>query len=516
MKFMKHNILYKTIFVGIVLSSFLSFCYANQSENPKTTGIIFPRGISVNIGQVGWMSGSSLDNIGGPWRAGIRRDFDVRDYQPIVEVGKELGVRFMSLFILGEMDRLNILGEYPTSNPYGDKWDNSANIGPRQTQIMDYVKANAANMEFGITGVLHEYWEDGVKSRAEWFNAEEQKPRDEKIIRNNVELLKRLMAQYGISPEKGHSFPESFISYGFYFNPGEKYSLGRVLSDNGVKYANTPFSSIRGLKHPPRLEGGFDNGVLLLDRHNHGNSWYQYAKLPDSIPSGIQTVVVESHWANWLAVDDHVQPSLNRQWISYLRKIQADRDHYLSKNTEQLYSQWLYKKYTKVEEPKAGKVIIDNRSMVDDAYEYQLLGNMVLAVELKEGKHVSSASIDGGPIAAYYEGEGFGYIYLPILSKKNYILEYKIGDQRIDRSVYNSGTYNVYNVIDRGSSLDIDLKMYGEQVVEVYTSKPASVISSNENLLINSFSYDEETSTTYLTINGRDIQGERGTISLKY
>jgi hypothetical protein len=83
------------------------------------------------------------------------------------------------------------------------------------------------------------------------------------------------VAQYGISPENGHSFPESFISYGFYFNPGAEYSLGRVLSDNGVKYANTPYATIHGLNHPPLLDGGFDNGVLLLDRHNHGNLWYE-------------------------------------------------------------------------------------------------------------------------------------------------------------------------------------------------------------------------------------------------
>lgn len=498
-----------------LITSFTS-AYANYYATLENRQIIFPRGVSVNIGQVGWMSGSSQDSIGGPWRAGIRRDFDVRDYRPIVEVGKELGVRFMTLFILGEMDRLNILSEYPTSNPYGEKWDNDANIGPKQLEIMNYVKGNAANMEFGITGVLHEYWEDGVKSRAEWFNAEEQKPRDEKIVRNNVELLKRLMAQYGITPENGHSFPESFISYGFYFNPGEKYSLGSVLSENGVKFANTPFSSIHGLNHPPRLDGGFDNGVLLLDRFNHGNHWYQYASIPDSIPSKIQTVVVESHWANWLAVDDHRQPNLNLRWINYLKSIQADRDNYLSKNTEQLYSQWLYKKYTIVEEQEAGTVIIDNRSMIDDAYEFAHLGNMVLAVELEEGEHVSWARINGKPIPAYYEAEGFGYIYLPALSKNKYTLEYNIGDRRMDKHVYNSGTYNVYNLIDHGTSLEIDLKMYGEQIVEVYTPKPDSVTSSNENLLVSSFSYDDKQNIAYLTINGRNIQGERGTITLTY
>lgn len=504
-----------TILIGIFISSFKGFA-AEGIVSAETQRIIFPRGVSVNIGQVGWMGGSSLEETDGPWRAGIRRDFDVRDYKPMVEVGKELGVRFMSLFILGEFDRLNILGEYPTSNPDGENWDNSEYIGPKQFEIMDYVKSNAANIEFGITGVLHEYWEDGVKSRAEWFNVEKQEPRDESIIRNNVVLLKRLMAQYGISAENGHSFPESFISYGFYFNPGAEYSLGRVLSDYGVKYANTPYATIRGLNHPPLLDGGFDNGVLLLDRHNHGNLWYEYAKLPDSIPSGIQTVVIESHWANWLAYDDHLQPALNKKWVDYLRNIQADKDHYLSKNTEQLYSQWLYKKYTKVSESTLGKVNIDNRSMIDDAYKYNLLGNMVLSVQLNEGEHVSSATIDGESIAAYFEAEGFGYIYLPPLGKKKYALEYTVGKNRMNRFINNTGTYNVYNVTDKKSTLEIDLKMYGEQVVEIYTSKPASVTCSNEFLQVKDFKYNEELNIAYLTLNGRNIQGERGSIILKY
>lgn len=504
--------IHKVVTAGIAAVLFSFFSHAGQPENR----IIFPRGVSVNVGQVGWMGGSSLEDTDGPWRAGIRRNFDVRDYKPIVEVGEEMGVRFMTLFVLGEFDRLNILSEYPTSNPAGEKWDNSQYIGPTQLEIMDYVKSNAANLEFGITGVLHEYWEEGVKSRAEWFNVAEQKSRDEKIIRNNVKLLKRLMAQYGITPERGHSFPESFISYGFYFNPGAEYSLGKVLSENGIKYANTPFSTIKGLNHPPLFDGGFDNGVLLLDRFNHGNLWYQYAALPRLGPDSIRTVVVESHWANWLAFDDHLQPALNKRWIKYLRSIQAHPDHYLSKNTEQLYSQWLYKKYTTVSEVKPGEVIINNHSMPEDAYTYDLLGNMVLAIKLGEGEHVSWARVDGNPIAAYYEAEGFGYIYLPLLKKQNYTFEYRVENRKMDRFVNNTGTYNVYNVTDKNSSLEIDLKMYGEQVVEVYTSKPKSVTSSNEHLQVKDLIYDNERNIAYLTINGRNIQGERGTIYLEF
>jgi hypothetical protein len=498
--------------LALLMITFSAFHFP-ETEN---TGIIFPRGVMVNVGQVGWMTGSSDGDEGGPWRAGIRRNFEVRDYEPIVEAGKELGIRFMTLFIMGEFDRLNILSEYPTSNPDGENWDNSSNTGIEQIRIMDYVKKNAANMEFGVTGVLHEYWDDGIRTRAEWFNVEEQKPREEKIIRKNIELLRRLMAQYNLTPENGHSFFESFIAYGFYFNPGAEYSLGRVLSDNGVKYANTPYATMRGLNHPPFFDGDFDHGVLLLDRFNHGNLWYEYAKPPPVSPDEIRTVVVESHWANWLAYDDHLQPELNERWLKFLRSIQAHPDNYLAKNTEQLYSQWLYKKYAQVKEESAGTVIIDNRSMNDAAYQYDLLGNMVLAVKLDQGQHVSHAKLDGQPIASYYEAEGYGYIYLPPLEKKIYRFEYMVGRQPMDRYVNNTGTYNVYGISDKGRTLEIELKMYGEQILKIRSPEPRSVTSNDKGLRIKNFSYDKNNSVTSVTIEGNDIQGEKGTVIIGF
>ena len=486
------------------------------SQNQQESGLLFPRGIGVNVGQVGWMGGSSEDTTGGPWRAGIRRDFDVRDYRPMVDVGRELGIRFMSLFILGEFDRLNILGEYPNSNPDGENWDNTRYIGPTQIEIMDYVKNNAANIEFGITGVLHEYWESGVKTRAEWFDVTNQKPREEWIIRKNVELLKRLMAQYGITPENGHSFPESFIAYGFYFNPEATYSLGKVLSENGIKYANTPFATIHGLKRPPLLSGGFDHGVLLLDRFNHGNSWYDFGAVPSVTPDEIQSVVVESHWANWLAFDDFLQPAVNQKWIDFLLTVQRDPKHYLAKNTEQMYSQWLYKEYAVVEEAVQGSVSIDNQKMPENAYQYNLLGNMVLAIALNEGEHVSTASLNGAPIAALHETNGYAYLYLPPLEREKYEFTYTVGKSRINRMVLNDGTYNVYHIKHLKNRMQIELKMYGEQVVNIESDKPKSVISLNPDLELLSYVYDDDNNLIRILLKGRDMQGETGMLQIDY
>jgi hypothetical protein len=482
----------------------------------ETSDLIFPRAIGFVVGQVGWMEGSSLGDEGGSWRAGIRRNFDVRDYKPFVEIGEEMGVRFMSLFILGELDRLNAPARYPTSTPQGANFDNAHYVGPEQLKIMDYVKRNAAHIEFGITGVMHEYWEDGIRTRAEWYDAENKKPREESIVRGNIDLIKEIMAQYSITPENGHSFPESFIAYAFYWNPDGPYSLGKVLSENGVKYANTHFTTIGHLNPPPLKGGGFDHGVLVLDRVNHGNPWYAYASLPNATPDALETVVVETHWANWLAQDDFLQPELNNRWIQYMKDIQSHPETYLAKNTEQLYSQWLYNEHTSVTKIESGLYTIDNRAMPDQAYAHNMLGNMVLAVQLEKGEHVTHASLNGDPVAAYFNDEGYGFMYLPPLEKDLYQFEYRVGEEKLNRVVHNTGTYNVYALKDIDSTIQIDLKMYGEQTVGISSPKPRSVTSKNDHLPVKSFSYDEENSMTMITLCGRDLQGERGTVVLKY
>lgn len=130
-------------------------------------GILFPRAFSIAIDDMGWNEGGSLGDQGGPWCAGIRRNFDVRDYKPIVEVGKAVGMRFQGVFILAEMDRENILAKYPTTTRQGTGFDNSTNIDDTQLEVMRFVQDNAAYLEFGLHGVGHEHFDNGVRTRAE-------------------------------------------------------------------------------------------------------------------------------------------------------------------------------------------------------------------------------------------------------------------------------------------------------------------------------------------------------------
>jgi len=487
----------------------------------KGSKLIFPAPFAFAIDDMGWMQGNNQgygDHIG-PYRAGVDKRFDVNDYKAVVEVGKAFNVRIQGVFILSEMDRLDILDDYPTTTYQRDEWDNSDHIGKDQLEIMDYVRDHAAYLEFGLHGVGHEYWpEDGVRKRAEWYNTEDNHPWPEKTLRKHLEAFTRVMAQYGLSVENGHSFPESFVpcAYSFYWNPHGDYSLGKLLNEKGVKYANTLFHYVSELDPPQGPNGGgMDHGVLTVNRINYGNPWYELSSLPTVPLAEQESDIIETHFPNWLAQDDFLQQQVTQDYIDYYRMVQQQENRYVAKNTEQFSSQWLYKKYMDISQRKPGRYAIDNTRMPDRVYDHKLLGNLVVKVPLKENEHIQDAKLNDESIAAYYEEAGYGFIYLPPLDQKKYELSYKTGSATTMPHVYHNGTYNVYHFESGKKNTQIRVRVYGDQKLEVRQVKePVSVSSSNNNLVVKKYEYDERNQTATLWLEGLDIQGETSTITL--
>jgi len=475
-----------------------------------------PKPFMVAVDDVGWMNGGSLSETGGPWRIGFERKMKVRDYHPFVEIGKAVGVRFQTLFVLAEMDRLNILKNYPTATQEGKKRDNSDNIAPMQFEIMNYVKNNANHIEFGLHGVGHEHWENGKRTRAEWYDMENDKPWPEEDLHAHVKAYKEILSQYGLSEENGHSFPESFVpcAWAYYWNPNGEYSTGKVVQKYGVKFINTWFEMIPELNPPIEFGGGFDHGTLVVNRYNYGNDWYMAGTTPTKPLKEFKSFVIESHWSNWLATDYFLQKEVNKKWIEFLTGIQKSKTHYLAKNSEQFFSQWLYMKFAKTITGADNKLIIDNSNMPDEAYEFDLLNTLVLRIKLEKGTHISEANIDGISPASYYEDEGWGFLYFPRPEKKKYEVNYRIGKNYPKEYIYHSGTYNVYSFLHQGNKIIIEIKVYGTDILEIVADRPKRVISSNKNLQVVSKSYDDSKRLLKLTLRAHDIQGEKGIIKL--
>jgi len=484
--------------------------------------IIFPRAFAVAIDDLGWNNGKHLGKEGGqgPSRAGVDRHFTFSDYQSLAEAGRSAGARLQGLFVLCEMDRENVCAKYPTTTMHGAEWNNNSNVCNEQLEIIDLVKQNAAFIEFGMHGVGHEFWPEKMKRvRAEWYNFPEKKPWPEQILRDHFMCFREIMKQYNLSEENGHSFPQSFApcAYSYYWNPDGRYSLGKLLNENGVKYANTDFSYITELNPPVEKNGGgFDHGVHVINRINYGNKYFEYESLPTVPPLDQESDVIESHFVNWLSEERDRQSDITGKWIAFFRSVQELEERYLAKNTEQLHSQWLYNRYTRINESDPGEVIIDNTDMPDEAFNFNLLGNMVLKIRLENGKHVSFASFDNMPIASYFEECGYAFLYLPPVKKGTHVLKYETGSFPMPEYIFNAGTYNIYRFENKERSIEIDIKMYGTQNVTIKCRRPVAVDSSNPNLRILSVSYDQAKALLSINISGRNITGESGTIVLTF
>ncbi len=487
-----------------------------------TSRMTFPRPFSLVIDDMGWMQGSSLGESDppGPYRTGVKRCFGVEDYRCVVQIAKAAGVRIQAVFILCELDRENILSHYPTTTWQRDQWDNAPNRSRSQLECMSYLKTESAWLEFGFHGIGHEHWPaPGVRKRAEWYNLEDDHPWPEDTMRQHFTAAKAILAQYDLTTTAGHSFPETFVPgcYSYYWNPDGDYSLGKLLAEAGVRYANTNFTFIPELHPPEKINAGaFDHGVHVLGRLNYGNLWYELDSLP-KVPLSMQpTDIVETHWANWLAQDDFLQPAVNEQWINYYRQVAALPDRFAARNTAQLHSQWLYKNYTTITAAAPGEILIDNFRMPAEAYANGAAGNLVLRIARNKSERLQSCSLDGAPAPVFLEQDNFIDLYLPVLRPHKYILSYTLGDAYPEFAVPLTGTYNVLLTKVEQNRAILSVRMYGRQEMTVICRKPTLTRSDNKALTIHSSRYEEESRRLTLDLEAADFQGVSGTIFIDW
>jgi len=483
---MKTSILLKSALVAFFLS-----CPA------ATFALNVPKPLAIDIDDLGWKEGWDLHESGGPYRLGLPRGrrMTLPDYEVIVYISKAVGVRLKSLFIMSEFDRSNICARYPTTNEKGGDWDNSALVSDSDFAVMNYVKENAAHIEFGLHGVRHEFWDARTRtsSRAEWADNSKKRPYD--VLWGHLECFKKLIDQYGLD------FPKSVrtAAANYYYNSNDPEDTGALMRAWGVKYASLP----------PDREYVTDHGLMVLLRSG-GVAWDAVNSAPNTYP---ETEFMTSHWTNFVNLDPARDHEAGDKWITWFNKVKDDPNRYTAKNTAQLHSQFLYRRFSQVS-VTGNTVLVDNTRMPDWAYKLDLLGNLLLKHQLRDGEHISSASVNGRNIACYYEERGFAYVVLPKLEKKQYTLTVTTGTSDMPTYVWNDGTYNVEDFQSGTDNAIVGLEMYGTQRVKVKLRfEPDQVASNNTSLEIRDWRY--EAPFLNMLIRGRNIQGQRGVITIK-
>ena len=285
------------------------------------------------IDDVGWWCGTDGSAWGEPFRTGSPRDHVPADYAAIASLGRRLDMRPQAAMILCEWDRENILRRVPTATWMGEEWDNSRWVGPHLGEAAAVLRENVDHVELTVHGVGHEYWENGVMSRAEWHDMDHRlRPKDQ--VRAHLDAFAELLEQNDLGP-----FPESFVPAAFLhrFGLGEDGIVG-LLRERGVRHICVPWTMARE-RDPQEAQFGLECGIMTVNRGDTGIPWPAFDTLPQT---HLQGPICGVHWPNLL----HVDPARNEEavdrWVELLDAYGRRPDAVLSRDTAECWSQLAY------------------------------------------------------------------------------------------------------------------------------------------------------------------------------
>lgn len=283
------------------------------------------------IDDVGWWCGQNGSTRGEPYRTGITRDHVPADYEAIISLGRQLGMKPQAAMILCEWDKTNILRALPSATWMGDNWDNSRWVGPWQDEAAEIIRQGRDHFELTLHGIGHEYWQVSPQgnwefTRAEWHDsAGNMRPRDEVLAR--LEYFQKVLDQHNLGP-----FPTSFVPCAFLhrFRAEQQDGLAAILKQAGIRFISTPYQTMYGTEYVQHDVFGFDNGIMTVDRGHDMQRWLSIGESPQGELSG---AICGMHWPNIL----HEDPSRNEEvvsaWVDFLRPYNKRVDRLLAPDT---------------------------------------------------------------------------------------------------------------------------------------------------------------------------------------
>lgn len=333
-KFLKESAFITTGVAASTIIPKMLFAQEKTGFLPDDIIVKIPKPIQVVIDDVGWWSGEDGSTRQEPYRTGIMRNHVPADYSAIVELGSILGIRPQAAMILCEWDRFNILRKLPNSTWMGEKWDNTKWRGPWLEEAAEIITKNSKNFEVTLHGLGHEYWTDGVFTRAEWASKDGiMRPVDQ--VKKHLDFYHQILQQ-----NKLGDFPASFVPtafcHAFGITQGNNISIAELLKKRGINYINTPFGSMANSKAVANGLFGFDSGVITVNRGNDLLNWNKIGVKPKG---EIKGVVCGMHWPNLLHPDPVRNSESVMEWVTLLKPYNENIETMLAANSEQFQVQ---------------------------------------------------------------------------------------------------------------------------------------------------------------------------------
>jgi len=396
------------LLTGIANGNVLAFSKVKKATQKGIT-VIIPMPIQVVIDDVGWWSGEDGNKKQEPYRTGISRNHVVADYKAIVELGRALRIRPQAAMVLCEWDRKNILRQLPTSTWMGKNWNNDQWIGSWLEEAADVILGNKENFEFTLHGVGHEYWIDGIFTRAEWATRNgTMRPRNE--VEKHLDYFEKIMDQNQLG-----SFPTSFVptafNHGFGRTGDHNISMAELLKQQGVTYINTPFSSMQNSRAVAHKFFGVDDGVRTIDRGADLLDWNIIGKIPTGELKGPTCGL---HWPNLLHEDPERNLEIVEGWVKFLEPYNDKLETMLAVNSTAFQNQLAHQTCTKLE--LADKTIKINFNEFDKQVKFD--GNDELTLKIKSASEMQFLTDNVEILSEKLQREADHFLYTVHLKRK--------------------------------------------------------------------------------------------------
>ncbi len=279
----------------------------------RNNRLTIPPSLLVVIEDVGWWSGRDESLSNGPYRTGMGRPHGPEDYEAIAFLGKRLGTRILCGMVFCEWDRKNLLRRTPTATWLGASWDNPFRYSPLLDQAAKVINGHSEFIEIGFHGVGHEFWENGVVSRAE-FHDIHGNMRGRADIIAHFEAFYELLKQSGIEAQTPNIFIPPALKHSF--GNGEK-GFQKILSDFEIRFVLTVFEKAK--QHAPPVYDHFTRecGVTLIERGLSPVQWNQTASGP---VFAFGWPILPLHWGNILHNDPMENLSVTEKWVNFIRQ----------------------------------------------------------------------------------------------------------------------------------------------------------------------------------------------------
>jgi len=476
--------------------------------------ITIPRAVQLVLDDVGWREGWGLDDSGGPWRAGVDRLLGPQDYEAITQLGERLNMRPQAAMVMCEWDRENVCARCPTCTQPGAEWDNSSRVGVWADEAAEVFRERAANIELTMHGVGHEYWLEGARVRAEWYDAANRRrwPWDDLV--RHLDVFTQLLDQHGLGPRAGHRFPSSAVpcAFNFYLDDGDPESTGALYRRAGVQRCSTPFGG--GIHfHSDRVapDGGYDHGLVVIDRGGSGIPYDVY----DRVPAGpTRNSICGIHWPNLLMEEPDRNGESVARWGAYLATLEAQPDMMLAANSAECFAQWAYCTFVDLA-CEADSFILDGSAMPRAVLPTARQAPMWLKVRLPEGVHISAIQADRLVPVAYHRAGEYALLGLHGMQGVKARVHLELGTEPPRTVALRTGTHNVLALTDTLTETTLYVEVYGHAQIGLCVRRPpASILTDNRRVKVNSVAHDAEEGVTTLSVSAHDIQGERVHISI--